>query len=284
VAGAVMLYDRLRWEEKELMKAAERRGFELRTVDVKSLVLAPGRSIAMELGPLVLQRCMSHYRGLYISALLEASGVRVINSFKTTRLCGDKLLTSIELYKAGIPTPRFAVAFTAESALKAIESLGLPAVLKPIVGSHGRLVSLVDDLSLAKALLEHEEAMGNGLHRVHYIQEYVPKPSRDIRAVVVGEEVVASIYRYAPEGEWRTNVAVGGRAEPCKLTGEAEELALKAAKVVGGEVVGVDLMEGRDGLLVNEVNPTVEFKGASQATGVDVAGKVIEYLEEVAKR
>lgn len=281
---AVMLYDRLRWEEKELMRAAERLGFKLRAVDVKGLVLTPGPKVASELGPLALQRCMSHYRGLYVSALLEASGVRVVNSFRTTHLCGDKLLTSIELLKAGIPTPRFAVAFTADSALKAIESMGLPAVLKPVVGSHGRLVSLVDDVSLAKALLEHEEAMGDGLHRVHYVQEYVPKPSRDIRAVVVGGEVVASIYRYAPEGEWRTNVAIGGRAEPCRLTPEAEELALRAAEAVGGEVVGVDMMEGRDGLLVNEVNPTVEFRGASQATGVDVAAKVIEYLRGAARR
>ena len=156
--------------------------------------------------------------------------------------------------------------------------------MKPVIGSHGRLVSLVDDVSLAKALLEHEEAMGDGLHRVHYVQEYVPKPSRDIRAVVVGGEVVASIYRYAPEGEWRTNVAIGGRAEPCRLTPEAEELALRAAEAVGGEVVGVDMMEGRDGLLVNEVNPTVEFRGASQATGVDVAAKVIEYLRGAARR
>ncbi|RLF11878.1 MAG: lysine biosynthesis protein LysX [Thermoprotei archaeon] len=279
-----MLYDRLRWEEKELVKAARSRGLELRAVDVKSLQLSPSPELASFMGPLVLQRCMSHYRGLYLSAILEACGVRVVNSFKATHLCGDKLLTSLALYRAGLPTPRFVVAFTAESALKAMEALGMPVVLKPLVGSHGRLVSMVSDLDLAKTLLEHEEAMGNGLHRVHYVQEFVDKPSRDIRVVIVGGRAVASIYRYAPKGEWRTNVAVGGRAEPCRLSGEAEELALKASEALGAEVVGVDLMEAREGLLVNEVNPTVEFKGASQATGVDVAGAIIDYLKEAAKR
>jgi [lysine-biosynthesis-protein LysW]--L-2-aminoadipate ligase len=143
---------------------------------------------------------------------------------------------------------------------------------------------MVDDLSLAKALLEHEEALGDGLHRIHYVQEYVDKPSRDLRVVVVGGRVVAAIYRYAPSGEWRTNVAMGGRAEPCRLSVEAEDLALRACEALSVEVAGVDLMEGGRGLVVNEVNPTVEFKGASQATGVDVAGAIVEYLMEAAKR
>jgi [lysine-biosynthesis-protein LysW]--L-2-aminoadipate ligase len=284
LVGAVMLYDRLRWEEKELMKAAGSRGLELKPVDAKPLYISPSHELARSMGPLALQRCISHYRGLYLSAVLEACGVRVVNPFKATHLCGDKLLTSLALYRAGIPTPRFAVAFTAEAALKAMEGLGMPAVLKPLVGSHGRLVSMVDDLSLAKALLEHEEALGDGLHRIHYVQEYVDKPSRDLRVVVVGGRVVAAIYRYAPSGEWRTNVAMGGRAEPCRLSVEAEDLALRACEALSVEVAGVDLMEGGRGLVVNEVNPTVEFKGASQATGVDVAGAIVEYLMEAAKR
>lgn len=227
---------------------------------------------------------MSHYRGLYASAFLEACGVRVVNTFAATHLCGDKILTSLALFRAGLPTPLFAVAFTIPSALKTIEKVGLPVVLKPVVGSHGRLVSMASSLEVARALLEHAEAMGDGLHRVHFIQQYVEKPSRDIRAVVVGGRVVASIYRYAPEGEWRTNVAIGGRAEPCKLSSEAEELVLKSSEALRVEVAGVDLMESKDGLVVNEVNPTVEFRGASQATGVDVAGEIISYVAEVAKR
>ncbi|RLF10864.1 MAG: lysine biosynthesis protein LysX [Thermoprotei archaeon] len=284
MSEAVMFYDRLRWEEKELMKAAEKEGFKLKVADTKSLHLNPSQRLNEEFGSLALQRCISHYRGLYLSALLETAGLRVINSFKTTHICGDKLLTSLTLFKAGLPIPRFAVAFTSEAAIKAIEKLGLPVVFKPVVGSHGRFVSMVNDMSLARSLLEHIEALGNGLHRVHYIQEYIDKPSRDIRVVVVGGEVVASIYRYAPDGEWRTNVAVGGRAEPCKLPPEVEELALRAAEAVGGEVVGVDLMESKEEVLVNEVNPTVEFKGASLSTGIDVALKVIKYVKEVAKK
>ncbi|MCX8204799.1 MAG: lysine biosynthesis protein LysX [Candidatus Nezhaarchaeota archaeon] len=284
VASIAILYDRLRWEEKELLKAARAKGVEAKPVDAKSLSLLPSRDLPTSLASVVLQRCMSHYRGLYASAFLETCGVRVVNSFAATHVCGDKLLTSLVLFKAGLPTPPFAVAFTAQSALKAIGEIGLPVVLKPIVGSHGRLVSMASNLDIAKALLEHEEAMGNGLHRVHFIQRYIEKPSRDVRVVVVGGRVVASIYRYAPEGEWRTNVAIGGRAEPCRLSSEAEELALKSSELLGVEVAGVDLMEAREGLLVNEVNPTVEFKGASQATGVDVAAAIISYVAEVVKR
>ncbi|MEM4699622.1 MAG: lysine biosynthesis protein LysX [Candidatus Nezhaarchaeales archaeon] len=284
MTAVAIIYDRLRWEEKELVRAARAKGVEAKSVDAKSLSLFPSRDLPSSLAQVVLQRCMSHYRGLYASAFLEACGVRVVNSFAATHLCGDKLLTSLALFKAGLPAPPFALAFTIQSSLKAIERLGLPVVLKPVVGSHGRLVSMASNMDIARSLLEHEEAMGDGLHRVHFIQRYIEKPSRDIRAVVVGGRVAASIYRYAPEGEWRTNVAIGGRAEPCRLSGEAEELALKASEVLGVEVAGVDLMESREGLLINEVNPTVEFRGAALATGVDVASAIIDYVVEVAKR
>lgn len=279
-----MLYDRLRWEEKELLKAAEKSGFKFKAVDTKFLHFNSTLGLGESLDGLVLQRCISHYRRLYLSALLEATGVRVVNSFRTTYLCGDKLLTSLTLSKARVPIPRFSVAFTTDGALKALHRLGLPAVFKPVVGSHGRLVSMVDDLNLARTLLEHAEYMGNGLNRVHYIQEYIDKPGRDIRMVVVGGEVVASIFRYAPKGEWRTNVAMGGRAEPYKPSAEVEEMAIKSAEVLQGEVVGVDLMESERGILVNEVNPTVEFKGASLSTGIDVAMKIVDYIRRVVKK
>jgi [lysine-biosynthesis-protein LysW]--L-2-aminoadipate ligase len=146
------------------------------------------------------------------------------------------------------------------------------------------LLALLKDYEHAKAILEHREYLEPILHNIFYIQEYVDKPSRDIRSVVVGDEIVASIYRYAPPGEWRTNVALGGRAEACELSNDQKELILRAAKVINGEVVGVDCLESNRGLLINEINTTVEFKGAYSATGADVAGKIAEYLIREARR
>ncbi|RLF11335.1 MAG: lysine biosynthesis protein LysX [Thermoprotei archaeon] len=277
-----ILYDRLRWEEKALLDALKSRGVEVEMVDAKVRVAVPGKMTTI--GDIVLNRCLSHFRGLYWSAFLEAEGVRVVNSFWTSLIGGDKLFTSLELAKNGIPTPRFVVAFTVEGAMNALNEIGLPAVVKPVVGSWGRLLALLRDYEHARAIFEHREHLEAILHNIFYLQEYVEKPSRDIRSLVIGDEVIASIYRYAPEGDWRTNIALGGKAEVCTLGEEEEEVVLKAAKAVKGEVVGVDSLESDKGLLVNEINTTVEFKGAFSATGVDIPGKIAEYLIKEAKR
>ncbi|MEM2213200.1 MAG: lysine biosynthesis protein LysX [Candidatus Nezhaarchaeales archaeon] len=279
----LLLQDRVRWEEKQIMAAAQSRGVNLKPLDAKDVVVDFDflREVKADIA---LQRCVSHFRGLYLTAALEAANLRVVNSFATMHVCGDKLLSSIALFKAGVPSPSFAATFTVESALKALTRLNYPAVSKPVVGSHGRLLSLVKDRDAAIAILEHEEALGSALHRIHYFQEFIDKPSRDIRIVVVGGKAVAAIYRYAPQGEWRTNVAIGGTAKPCPLTNELEGLALKAAKAMNAEVAGVDIMEKGDELLVNEVNPTVEFRGASLATNVDIAGEIVDYLIREVKR
>ena len=277
-----LLYDRLRWEEKAILDALKSKGVDVETVDAKVKVAVHGK--LRDIGDIVLNRCVSHFRGLYWAAILEAEGVRVVNSFRTLLIGGDKLLTSLELMRAGIPTPKFVVAFTVEGAMQALSEIGLPAVVKPAVGSWGRLLALLKDYEHARAIFEHREHLEPFLHNIFYIQEYIDKPSRDIRSVVIGDDVVASIYRYAPVGEWRTNVALGGRAEACKLSDDQEELVLKAAKVIKGEVVGVDCLESNRGLLVNEINTTVEFKGAYSATRVDIAGKIAEYLVKEARR
>jgi len=277
-----LLYDRLRWEEKAILDALKSKGVDVETVDAKVKVAVHGK--LRDIGDIVLNRCVSHFRGLYWAAILEAEGVRVVNSFRTLLIGGDKLLTSLELMRAGIPTPKFVVAFTVEGAMQALSEIGLPAVVKPAVGSWGRLLALLKDYEHARAIFEHREHLEPFLHNIFYIQEYIDKPSRDIRSVVIGDDVVASIYRYAPVGEWRTNVALGGRAEACKLSDDQEELVLKAAKVIKGEVVGVDCLESNRGLLVNEINTTVEFKGAYFATRVDIAGKIAEYLVKEARR
>ena len=281
-----LIYDRIRVEEKELISAAEKLGVNLKLVDAKTFHfdLSSLDKEKAKFGELALERCISYFRGLHATAILENSGIPVINSFKTSSICGNKLLTTLTLIKAGIPTPRTIIAFTLEEALKALDELGYPAVLKPVIGSWGRLIAPLKDKETALALLEHREEMSNPLYQIYYIQEMVVRPPRDIRTVVVGDEVIAAIYRYAAPDDWRTNIARGGKAEPCKLTPELEELVLKAAKAVGGGVLGVDAMESPDGILIHEVNSTVEFKGAMMATGVDIPSKIIDYAIKQVKK
>jgi len=281
-----LIYDRIRTEEKLLINAAEKKGIFLRPIDAKEIHLTiTDLSKDRELfGDVVLERCVSHFRGLHLTAALEGKGITVINPYSVSSICGNKMLTSIVLAKNGIPTPKTVVAFTIDEAMKAAEELGFPSVIKPVFGSWGRLIAPLKDKETAQAILEHREEMGNPLYQIYYIQEMIKRPPRDIRTVVVGEEIVASIYRYSAPEDWRTNIARGGRAEICELSEEDAEVILRAAKAVGGGVLGVDAMEGEDGILVHEVNGTVEFKGAMSVSDVDIPSKIIEYALALLKR
>lgn len=281
-----LLYDRIRVEEKELINAAEKRGVDLKAVDAKELHLTitdPDKDREL-FGDVTLERCVSHFRGLHLTAILESKGIRVINSLNVAEVCGNKLYCSMALAKAGIPTPRTIVAFTKEEAMHAVEEIGYPAVIKPVFGSWGRLIAPLKDPETTQALLEDREEMGNPLYQTYYIQEMIKRPPRDIRTVVVGDTIAASIFRYSAPDDWRTNIARGGHAESFSLTGELKEMILKAAEVVGGGVVGVDAMETENGFVIHEVNSTVEFKGAMSASEIDIPGKIIEYALSLAKR
>jgi [lysine-biosynthesis-protein LysW]--L-2-aminoadipate ligase len=205
-----------------------------------------------------------------------------VNPYDVVALCGDKVLSSLRLTEAGIPTPRTVVALTPEAAMKALDEIGYPAVLKPPVGSWGRLMAKVDDPEEAQQIIEHKTALGSPNHAIFYVQEYIEKPDRDLRAFVVGDEVVAAMSRHSTD--WRTNAARGATAEPLTPTPEIAELALGAAAAVGGGVLAVDLMEAPGGLVVHEVNPTPEFRALTGATGIDIAGRIIDYVSEVAAR
>ena len=179
--------------------------------------------------------------------------------------------------------PKCRVAFTAQSALVAIEELGYPVVLKPAVGSWGRLLSKVNDREAAEALLEHKEILGTYHHSIFYIQEYVPKPGRDIRSFVIGDETVCAVYRYSDH--WITNTARGAKTENCPVTPEVDRLSRAAADAVGGGILAVDLLEAPDGrLLVNEVNYTKEFRNSIDITGVDIPNRIVDYVISVAEQ
>jgi len=278
-----ILHDLIRWEEKALYEAAKKRGVEVSLLDVKDEAFDVTREYDGKFGDVALQRSTSYYRGLHTSAIVESLGIPVINGFTILSITGNKLFTTLYLRRNNVPTPRTLVAFSPEKALEAFRMLGGKAVIKPVVGSWGRMVALLDSYYSAKAVIEEREYM-DPLYQVYYLQEFVNRPPRDIRAFVVGDRVIAAIYRNQPEGDFRTNTALGGKAENCPVTREIEDLALRAAKAIGDGVYGVDMMETENGVVVHEVNGTVEFKNSVSVTGVDIPGKIIEYAVNRVKR
>ncbi|HJS81445.1 MAG TPA: lysine biosynthesis protein LysX [Nitrososphaera sp.] len=281
-----IIYDKVRFEEKALYETAQKKGIKAQVVDGKTIsITTHNKKKDLHLGDVILQRSVSHYRGLYMTACLEFLGYPVINRFAVGETCGNKLLTSLVLAKNGIPTPKTQFAFSAESAMETIRKSGFPQVLKPIVGSWGRGVFPLRDEEVASMVVEMREEDDSPFARIYYVQEMIARPPRDIRCIVVGDQAVTAIYRYSAENEWRTNVARGGKAELAKITKELEDLAIKAANAVGGGIVGVDMMEDKDnGLVVHEVNNTVEFHGAAAVSKADIPGAMIDYAVSVAKK
>lgn len=268
-----MLLSRVRVEEKLLLDAFTARGVKVERIDDREIVFDLNHpAVACDV---VLERAINHSRALAALRILNDWGVRTVNTHEVASVCGNKLETSTALVRSAVPTPRTLVAFTPESALEAIERLGYPVVLKPPIGSWGRLISKVSDRYAAEAILEHKEILGSFHHSIFYIQEYVEKPGRDIRAFVVGDQTIAAIYRDAEH--WITNTARGGAASNCPVTDELHEISLAAAQAVGGGVLAVDLVERPEGLQVLEVNYTMEFRNSIETTGVDIPGHIVEY-------
>jgi [lysine-biosynthesis-protein LysW]--L-2-aminoadipate ligase len=286
-----VLCSRVRLEEKQIFRALREREVPFERIDVREITLALSgggtehRSHVSECAifsaryDVVLIRCLSHTRALYAARMLESQGVRTVNAHRAIAICGDKVLTTMALVQHGVPIPGTAIAFSQDAALAAMERMGYPVVVKPAVGSWGRLMAKLNDREAAEAVLEHKKALEQA--DPYYIQAYVDKPGRDIRTLVVGDETVYAVYRHSLH--WITNTARGGETAPCPMTPEIDHISRAAARAVGGEVVAVDLLEAQDGsLLVNEVNHTPEFHGAVKATDADAAGRIVAYALRVA--
>jgi len=268
------LYTRLRLEEKHLLESLEKHeGVEVVRINDGDLFF--DISHIPEPVDVLFERSISYSRGLYISKIYEANGVRVVNSSRVAERCGDKYVTSQILVREGIPTPRVLMAFDEESALAAADAIGYPFVMKPVVGSWGRLLAKVDDRSTAEAFIEHKASLGVN-HQVYYLQEYINKPGRDIRAFVVGEEPICAIYRASEN--WITNTARGGVATNCPLTPELTDICQRTARAMGGGLLAIDVFEADSGLVVNEVNHTMEFRNSITTTGVNIPALMIEYI------
>ena len=276
-----ILLSRVRVEEKLLIGELEERDVEIVRFDDREIVLDLSKpDPAMLRCDVVLERAINHLRALYTLKVLNDWGVPTVNTYEVANTCGDKLLTTAALEQHGVPTPRTLIAYTPESALAACEELGYPVVMKPAVGSWGRLLARVNDRDAAEALLEHKVTLGSFHHGAFYLQEYVNKPGRDIRSFVVGDETICAIYRDSPH--WITNTARGGAASNCPVTDELDHLSRAAARAVGGGVVAIDLFESERGLLVNEVNYTMEFRNSIDTTGVNIPGRFADYVVSVA--
>ncbi len=267
-----LLHSLIRKEEKLLIEEFRTRGIDLVMIDDRKLISDLESAPSVDI---LLERSINHSRSMYGLRLLEASGVHCINSAEVAKICGDKILTSVALKEAGVSQPPVRVAFTEESALAAIEELGYPVVLKPAVGSWGRLLSKVNDRESAEAILEHKALLGSYHHSIFYIQKFVEKKGRDIRSFVVGDECIAAIYRSSDH--WITNTARGASAAGCEVTTKIADISLAAANAVGGGVLAVDLFENDGDFSVNEVNYTMEFRNSIETTGVNIPARVVDF-------
>lgn len=274
-----ILTSRIRVEEKLLIEALRRRAIDFDVIDDEELLFDLARpDERWQAYDAVLCRSVSQSRGLAALHILEHMGVVTFNSAVVTALCNDKLLTTLALMRADVPTPRTMLAFDAQRAVQGIEELGYPAVLKPVTGSWGRLLARINDRDAAEAVLEHQETLGSYQHHIHYIQQYIAKPQRDIRAFVVGDRTICAIYRTSEH--WVTNTARGAVASNCPITPELDHLCTRAAQAVGGGILAIDVLEDPEqGLLVNEINATMEFRNSIAPTGVDIPHAMLDYVQ-----
>lgn len=269
---------RVRVEEKLLIAAFESLGINPVRLDEREL--APRVGDFQPSVDVLLERSISTSLGLVALQCFEAAGVPTVNTYAAASICADKIRTSLTLAQAGIAQPETEIAFSPEGALAAIERIGYPAVLKPPIGSWGRLLARVNDRDAAEAVIEHKTVLGGVGHQVFYIQEYIAKPGRDIRAFVVGDETICAIYRGAPH--WITNTARGGEASNCPVTSEIAEICGQTARAITngvGGVLAVDLLEDPErGFLVCEVNHTMEFRNSIDTTGVNIPQHMASYV------
>ncbi|MBS3921588.1 MAG: lysine biosynthesis protein LysX [Nitrosarchaeum sp.] len=273
-----IVFDRLRSEEKMLEKEALNLGHEAVMLDAKiTQINTDSKKSDFDFGDVVLERCVSYFRGLHFTASLEFMDVPVLNKFFVANQCGNKMFMTLMLKKYNVPTPKTYFSFSSESALENIEKIGYPLVIKPVIGSWGRGVMQIKDKDTADALFEIRDITDSPHDRIFYLQEVINRPPRDIRVITIGDEPIAAMYRKS-SGGFKTNIALGADPELCEITKEIEDIAIKASKAMGGGILGIDIMEDeKRGFVVHEVNNTVEFKGLSKVSKRNIPKEMVEF-------
>lgn len=288
-----ILSARTGWQTDELLRALAARGHRGRVLPYEALVarLGTGRGVARGLhadGAALLEADAVLARIIPSGSLdqvifrvdalhwLEERGVAVVNPPRAIERCVDKFYTSALLQEAGLPTPETVVCERLDVAMDAVRALG-DVVIKPLFGAMGHGMVRVSDPDTAWRVLRALELT----RAVYYVQRAVAHGGRDVRAFVVGDRVVGAIERIAPAGEWRTNVSRGAGARPFALPPAWEALARRAARTVGADYAGVDLLPSADGgeVWVLEVNGIPGWEGLQRATGIDVADAIVAQVE-----
>jgi len=278
MAKVCVVFDRLRAEEKMLQKEASDLGHDAVMLDAKiTQVNTDSKRDDFDLGDVVLERCVSYFRGLHFTSCLEFMDVPVLNKFDVARTCGNKMFMTLLLQKNKVPTPKTYFSFSSQAALENLEKVGYPLVIKPVIGSWGRGVLPLKDRDTVDAIFEIREITDSPHDRIYYLQEMVKRPPRDIRVITVGDEPIAAMYRKSSRG-FKTNIALGANPEICEITKEIEDAAVKASKAMGGGILGMDMMEDEEkGIVVHEVNNTVEFKGLSRVATRNIPKEMVEF-------
>ena len=273
-----ILHSTIRAEEKMLIEAARSRNVDVQLYDIRTWNMNP--ATWNEQVDVALERSVSTVKGTYAVQFLEAMDVPVVNTSRVSAICEDKYLTSLTLNKHNVPTPRFSMVFTEAQAREAVEQLGgYPVILKPASGSWGRLLAKINDSDALEALVEHKDVLGSPQQKALYLQEYINKPGRDIRAFVIGGKTICAIYRESPH--WITNTARGGVASNCPVTQDLATICERASAAVGGGILAMDVFETDEGYSINEINHTMEFRNSEKPTGVSISGAMIDYCIEV---
>ena len=280
-----IVFDRLRTEEKMLKKEAAELGHTAVMLDAKiTQINTETKKEDLDLGDVVLERCVSYFRGLHFTSALEFLDIPVLNKFDVAHTCGNKMFMTLLLKKNNIPTPKTYFSFSSESATENLEKVGYPLVIKPVIGSWGRGVMPIKDKDAMDAIVEVREITDSPHDRIYYLQEVVKRPPRDIRIITIGDEAIAGMYRKS-SGGFKTNIALGADPEICEITKEMEELAIKASKAMGGGILGIDMMEDEErGIVVHEVNNTVEFKGLAKVAKRNIPKEMIEFALDYVRK
>jgi ribosomal protein S6--L-glutamate ligase len=287
----ILLLSRRRWlySTRRFRETARLRGHEITIADPLECTLVldagprltvEGRSIeGIDVGLPRIGAALPG-QGVAVVAHLEAMGVPVVNGSTAIRRAHDKLFALQSLAANGIDVPRTVLARRPAQFEEAIERVGgPPVVLKLLQGAQGVGVILAETRAAAASTLDSLW----GLRQDVLVQEYVAESAgRDVRALVVGGKIVAAMRRQARSGEWRSNIHRGGAGSPVELEPEYARAALAAARAIGLDVAGVDLLEGRAGPLVIEVNASPGFEGLEHVCRIDAAGAILDHAERLA--
>lgn len=276
-----LLHTGIRGDEKLLIKAAKLQKINLEIFDLRKLILDPTKSKAFENIDVMLDRCVSNFKGMQAIRFFEEIDMPVVNRFAVASLCENKFTTTSRLIAKKIPAVKAILVFGEKEAKQAVKLLGgYPVVIKSTHGSWGRLMAKVSDDESLEAIIEHKLTLGSPLHHAFYIQKFIEKSGKDIRAFVIDGKTICAIYRNSPH--WITNTARGGKATNCRVTKELVDLCEKTSRAIGGGVLAMDIFETEEGFKVNEVNHTIEFKNSEQPTGVSISGEILKYCQKIA--